>query len=101
MATIRCKPAAANNAGSQESNQTAVPGEVRNGDPNHNSADDPTPGVRRKQVGGVQNRARVNADFWSVSGSCARAERPFPSNWLSGFLVYGIISVGQWWLMSE
>jgi hypothetical protein len=44
MAPLGWVPSARGGAGDQGSNQTAVPGEAGNGDPNRNPADDPAPG---------------------------------------------------------
>jgi len=45
MAPLGWVPSARGGAGDQGSNQTGVPGEGGNGDPNRNPADDPAPGV--------------------------------------------------------
>ena len=45
MAPLGWVPSAKGGAGDQGSNQTGVPGEGGNGDPNRNPADDPAPGV--------------------------------------------------------
>ena len=45
MARLGWVPVAAGGVGDQGSNQTGVPGEGGNGDPNRNPADDPAPGT--------------------------------------------------------
>jgi hypothetical protein len=45
MAPLGWMPPDYGSAGDQGSNQTGVHGEGGNGDPNHNPADDPAPGV--------------------------------------------------------
>jgi hypothetical protein len=45
MAPLGWVPSARGGAGDQGSNQTGVPGEGGNGDPNRSPADDPAPGV--------------------------------------------------------
>jgi len=45
MTPLGWVPSARGGAGDQGSNQTRVPGEGGNGDPNRNPADDPAPGV--------------------------------------------------------